>query len=114
MHLYIASTYTVSYISPTHPPVVHWPKFVAGQDVVCLTFLHFAEQCLKQLFIFLLYSCKTMKCHCHALTLSKKYEIVSFWKSNKHLSQRDIALCFGIPTSMLGDMLKIATKIKVF
>jgi hypothetical protein len=91
---------------------VHWLKFVAGQDEVYLTFLHFAEQCLKQLFTFSLYSCKTMKRHRHALTLSKKYEIASFWESNKHLSQRDIALCCGIPTSTLGDMLKNATKIK--
>jgi hypothetical protein len=90
---------------------VHWLKFVAGQDVVCLTFLHLAEQRLKQRFTFSLYSCKTMKCHHHALTLAKKYEIVSFWESNKHLSQRDIALRFGIPTSTLGDMLKNATKI---
>jgi hypothetical protein len=95
-----------------HPLVMHWLKFVAGQDVVCLTFLHFAEQSLKQLFTFLLYSCKTMKRHRHALTLSKKYEIVSFWESKKHLSQRDIALHFGIPTSTLGDVLKNATKIK--
>jgi hypothetical protein len=85
---------------------VHWLKFAAGQDVVCLTFLHFAEQHLKQLFTFSLYSCKTMKCHRHASTLSKKYEIISCWESNKHLSQRDTALCFGIPTSTLGDMLK--------
>jgi hypothetical protein len=91
---------------------VHWLKFVAGQDVACLTFLHFAEQRLKQLFTFSIYSCKTMKRHCHALTLSKKYEIVSFWGSNKHLSQRDTALYFGIPTSTLGDMLKYATKMK--
>jgi hypothetical protein len=79
---------------------------------VYLTFLHFAEQHLKQLFTFSFYSCKTMKWHCHALTLSKKYEIVSFRESNKHLSQRDTALRFGIPTSTLGDMLKNATKIK--
>jgi len=91
---------------------VHWLKFVAGQDVVCLTFLHFAEQRLKQLFTFSLYSCKTMKRHRHALTLSKKYEIVSFWESNEYLSQRDIALPFGIPTSTLGDMLKIQQKLK--
>jgi hypothetical protein len=31
-----------------------------------------------------------MKRHRHALSLAKKYEIVSFWESNKHLSQRDI------------------------
>jgi hypothetical protein len=91
---------------------VHWLKFVAGQDVVCLTFLHFAEQRLEQLFTFWFCSCKTMKRHYHALTLSKKYEIVSFWESNKHSSQRDIALRFGIPTSTLGDMLRNATKIK--
>jgi hypothetical protein len=91
---------------------VHWLKFVAGLDVVCLTFPHFAEQRLKQLFTFSLYSCKTMKHHRHALTLSKKYETVSFWESNKHISQRDIALRIGIPTSTLGDMLKNATKIK--
>jgi transcriptional regulator with XRE-family HTH domain len=53
-----------------------------------------------------------MKCHRHVLILSKKYEIVSFWESNRHLSQRDIALRFGIPTTTLGDMLKNATKIK--
>jgi hypothetical protein len=91
---------------------VHWLKFAAGQDVACLTFLHFAEKHLKQLSTFSLYSCKTMKCHRHALTLSKKYEIVSFWESNKHLSQRDISLCFGIPTSTLGDMLKMQQKLK--
>jgi hypothetical protein len=91
---------------------VHRLKFVAGQDVVCLRFLHFAEQPLKQLFNFSLYSCKIMKHHHHALTLSKKYEIVSFWESHKHLSQKDNARHFGIPTSMLGDMLKYATKIK--
>jgi hypothetical protein len=73
---------------------VHWLKFAAGLDVVRLTFLHFAEQRLKQLFTFLLYSCKTVKHHSHALTLSKKYKVVSFWKSNKHLSQRDIVLEF--------------------
>jgi hypothetical protein len=77
---------------------VHWLTFVAGQDVLCLTFLHFSEQRLKQLFTFSLYSCKTMKRHRHVLTLSKKYETVSFWESNKHLSQRDIALRFGSPT----------------
>jgi hypothetical protein len=91
---------------------VHWLKFVAGQGVVCLTFLHVAEQRLKQLINFSVYSCKTMKHHRHASTVSKKYETVSFWESNKHLSQRDIALRFGIPTSTLGDMLKNATKIK--
>jgi hypothetical protein len=91
---------------------VHWLKSVAGQEVVCLTFFHFAEQHLKQLFTLSLYSCKTMKRHRHALTLSKKYEIVSFWESNKHLSQRDIVLHFGIPTSTLGDRLKNATNIK--
>jgi hypothetical protein len=53
-----------------------------------------------------------MKRHHHALTLSKKYEIVSFWESNKHLSQRDIALCFGFPTITLGDMPRNAAKIK--
>jgi hypothetical protein len=91
---------------------VYWLKLVAGHDVVCLSFLHFAEQPLKQLLNFSLYSCKTIKCHRHALTLSKKYEIVSFWESHKHLSQKDIAQRFGIPTSTLGDMLKNATKIK--
>jgi uncharacterized membrane protein YhhN len=75
-------------------------------------FLHFAEQLLEQLFTFWLCSCKTLKRHRHALTLSKKYEIVSFWESNKHLSQRDIALSFGIPTSTLGDMLKMQQKLK--
>jgi hypothetical protein len=84
--MYIAGTCTVSYVTPTHPPVVHWLKFVAGQGVVCLTFLHFAKQGLKQLLTLWLYSCKTMKRHCHAFTLSKKYEIFSVWESNKHLS----------------------------
>jgi plasmid maintenance system antidote protein VapI len=55
-----------------------------------------------------------MKRHRHALTLFKKYEIVSFWESHKHLSQKDIAQSFGIPTSTLGDIIKNATKIKVF
>jgi hypothetical protein len=47
---------------------VHWLTFVAGQDVVCLTF-HFSEQRLKQLFPFSLYCCKIMKRHRYALTL---------------------------------------------
>jgi uncharacterized membrane protein YhhN len=55
-----------------------------------------------------------MKRHRHALTLSKKYETVSFWESNKHLSQRDIAIRFGIPTSTLGDMLKMQQKLMPF
>jgi hypothetical protein len=59
---------------------------VEGQVVVCLSFLHFAKQPLKQL--------KTMKRHRHALNFSKKYEIVSFWESHKHLSQKDIAQRF--------------------
>jgi hypothetical protein len=53
-----------------------------------------------------------MKRHRNALTLSKKYEIVSFWESHKHLSQKVIAQHFEIPTSTLGDMIKNATKIK--
>jgi hypothetical protein len=97
-------------MTPTHPPVVHWLKFPASQDIVCLTFLHFAQQHLKQLFSFFLYSCKTMKRHRHALTLSKKYETLSFWESHKHLSQKNIALRFGIPTSTLRDMLKKCNK----
>jgi hypothetical protein len=79
---------------------------------VCLNFLHFAEQPLKQLFNLSLYSCKTMKRHRHALTLSEKYVIVSFWKSYKYLSQKDVALRFGIPTTTLGDMLKMQQKLK--
>jgi hypothetical protein len=75
-------------------------------------FPSFCRAAFKTTFTFALYSRKTMKCHRHALTLSKKYEIVSFWESHKHLSQRDTALRFGIPTSMLQDMLKNATKIK--
>jgi hypothetical protein len=53
-----------------------------------------------------------MKRQHHVLTLSKKYEIFSCWESNKYLSQRDIALSLGIPTSMLGDILKNTTTIK--
>jgi DNA-binding transcriptional regulator LsrR (DeoR family) len=53
-----------------------------------------------------------MTCHHHAFTLSKKYDTVSFWESHKHLSQKDIAQHFGIPTSTLGHTLKNATKIK--
>ena len=93
---------------------MHWLKCVAAQDVVCLSFLHFAEQPLEQLFSFSLYSCKTTKRHRHALTLSKKYEIVSFWESHENLSQKDIAQRFGIPTSTLGDMLRIQQKLKSF
>jgi hypothetical protein len=85
---------------------------VAGHDVVCLSFLHFTGKALKQRVSFYLYSCKTMKPHSHALTLSKKYEIVSFWESHKHLRQKDIAQRFCIPTSTLGGKLKNATKIK--
>jgi hypothetical protein len=42
-----------------------------------------------------------MKCHHHALTLSKKCAIISFWES-EYLSPKDIDHCFEIPTSMLG------------
>jgi hypothetical protein len=44
----------------------------------------------------------------HVLTLSKKHETVSFWESHKHVSQKDVARRFGIPTSTPGggDTLK--------
>jgi hypothetical protein len=48
-----------------------------------------------------------MKRHRHALTLSKKYQIVCFWESHKHLSQKDIAQGFEIRNNTLGNMLKM-------
>jgi hypothetical protein len=85
---------------------VQWLNFAARQDILCLSFPHFPQQPLKWHLKFYLYSCKNMKRHHHALNLSKKYEIVAFWESHKHLSQKDMAQSFGIPTSTLKVKLK--------
>jgi hypothetical protein len=70
--------YTVCYVTSAHPPAVRWLKFAAELDRVCLRFLDFAEQPLKQLLNFSLCSCETVMHHLHALTLPNKCEIVSF------------------------------------
>jgi len=54
-----------------------------------------------------------MKRHHDALTLSKESKLCPCGKAtNIYVSQKDIAHSFEIPPSMLGDVLKIAVKLK--
>ena len=47
-----------------------------------------------------------------ALSLGRKYEIVSFWERNKNLKQKNVADKFDIPASTLSKTLKAAAEVK--
>lgn len=51
-----------------------------------------------------------MKCHQRALALSNKQTFISFWESNKHLSQKDIAQHFWNSNQYCRRHTKICSK----